>query len=1749
MTDLGSDNFNRSDNASSWGTASDGKTYTVYGSGTASIVSNKGKLKSDGSDSHVQHGTYTSNDYDITFKMKIGDVADIGGIVARYTHSSSDQSYKLLYYSGGLHINRRISGANSELATGSFTATVGTEYNLRFQIIGTALKGKIWTGSEPGSWTVQTTDSSISSGGFAFLASTTGPGSIIYDDLLVTDAVSSTTLIVNITEQLTTFSAETYTTEFEIVDITEQITAFSADASVNGQQTIDEQLTTFSSDATTTSSIGFPNTPGISVVVGDSPPELVRIVEGTVNIDDQISGMTTASLVIRDDTGVKRYSKSQRIIINDNEQGIIFTGVISRSDERNLYPNPHVFSAIDAQGNDYFAFKRAYMGPEFFGLPSGAIFAELLNTLKGEGVTAKYASKRETLDAQLAIGTHTNTVAAKNIADGNIELAPAGTAITVHPGNIISVPGNGLLLHGEAAVSGSSTLYHYRKIWTGSVTLNTTGTFDKLQYEIWIAGTSPQAKAGVDLGFSDGTFLRTYSLSDQGTDAQGMNPTPEEDLLGLAVNKWYLRFLGFSAALHNKTITSVSVGVEGDEVGPYDIYFRNIKLIKGTDFSTKATFFNDTLLIDPSPVVRTSGYKNTSLSVVGVFNAEGTVTDPPVALDAIGIIRDSYISWDAIEPDDTHLEVYASIDNGNTWQKCTNKAPIPTLLAGMSCTGKTLKIQRRLSYTGNHPIYSSSSLNQVYTINPSYATSKSDVVYAVQTEADFNAGTYNNTVTYSGGGGISLNGISRNYDTGNQSNQTQYTNGGIFFIRDRQLIVQADAAKFNHNRCTFLGSRQNCTIEANIKVLASGQVGILYRTTGWQATNEHTYAYAATVSTTQVKLARGTNTGSGGGAETVISTASISLTDGDYHRIKVTANGNSHIVYLDGVEYINTTDSTYSSSGEIGITYKNTSGATDKTSVDEIGAVSSETGTWTSPSVDLSAASTYGSSVVWLADEFMPESASYTLETSIDGGSTWQPTGQGGAISNLVEGQSLSGVSLKLRLTLSTSNIAGVVEGSFIQTFIDAITVIVVGGYNASGYRISTPLSLLPVERLGNSLISWKQDLPADTTVNTEISLDGGLTWHGTLPGGNIPGMTPQPGTIFDSFDVDSYGDYMLNTISGTPAFIIASSKISATGGNGIYIHNGVQGTDIDLYADLDNTDSGGLIWRYSDTNNYYELVVQDGSSSGAAPDSIALYKVASGSRTLLSSSAISAKRGNIHRYRVRMEDINITAYMDGVQKILYTDAGALAGGQAGISINGGQADFYQVWLQALGEDVSDLSLQVKTILSSRDPRYTPRVYDILAGVYGTTIGLGSIVPETAYNLEYISNAFDDLSRRGDYYWNVDKDKNAVYLPREAKSADWVAQDVFLVGVTIKDESDLYRNRQIIKNVIETVDIDDKFSGDGTRKTFSLSYSLASKPIVTVDGMNVTIGSKGADTGRAFYYAIGDNALTQDDNDPPLVSNQMLEVLATGQKTTYSQYDDPSAQAIIAAMEGGSGIVENVEDGNGISKVAADALARSRVERYRVRGKVLNARTRKAGLEPGMLLSVHLPEHGIIDGLFLVRNVKTTYRTQADESTGQPTQRGWYDIEAVSGPDIGSWTQLFAKKQALSLVDSETGDTIMSVDVNLKELNGTIINTANPIPVSVKMPTSSSTVLTNVAASTSAVTILVADAATKGVIIYNDSSAALYIKYGLSASNTSFTYKISGGSNWEMTSSPVYTGIITGVWDTATGDARVTKLV
>lgn len=103
---------------------------------------------------------------------------------------------------------------------------------------------------------------------------------------------------------------------------------------------------------------------------------------------------------------------------------------------------------------------------------------------------------------------------------------------------------------------------------------------------------------------------------------------------------------------------------------------------------------------------------------------------------------------------------------------------------------------------------------------------------------------------------------------------------------------------------------------------------------------------------------------------------------------------------------------------------------------------------------------------------------------------------------------------------------------------------------------------------------------------------------------------------------------------------------------------------------------------------------------------------------------------------------------------------------------------------------------------------------------------------------------------------------------------------------------------------------------------------------------------------------------------------------------------------------------------------------------------------------------------------------------------------------------------------------------------------------ANSVPVVIASdqttPTSATATLSNVSNTAVNATLLSANASRKGAMIYNDSNLVLYVKFGTTATTTSFTVRMASQAYYEVPFG--YTGRIDGISTATDGSARITEM-
>lgn len=570
--------------------------------------------------------------------------------------------------------------------------------------------------------------------------------------------------------------------------------------------------------------------------------------------------------------------------------------------------------------------------------------------------------------------------------------------------------------------------------------------------------------------------------------------------------------------------------------------------------------------------------------------------------------------------------------------------------------------------------------------------------------------------------------------------------------------------------------------------------------------------------------------------------------------------------------------------------------------------------------------------------------------------------------------------------------------------------------------------------RMGNSIVSWDDTLPTNTTLAIKTSLDG-VVWTDVTAqnGGSIPGLAGQPDPISDTFNSNTLANYTNTNKSGgsvaTPTYDTGNSRISLSGGSGgLYLYTAITDNDVDLQAIMDESDAGGLVWRYVDSNNYYELGAYDDSASGGFTNALRLYKVVAGTRSLIgSASTISWPRATTGTspykiVRVTMLGSTITVYFDGIVMQTATDT-TFTSGKMGLRNDGGTSRYYLFRMQQIGDYVTGTPsgdvvtgdfVYTQVTMSTTDPTVTPQLQDLTTSARSPQIATGALIPQlhdpSKPFAEYFNVEMDTLAKAsGDYWWNV-VNGGLIFAARQATLAPWClhsADLLFAPTVQPTNSADLYRNRQNITNCTDLVTISNEEKiADGTATSWQLAYPLYSAPTIVVQGVTKTVGVQGVDTGKDFYWQAGSNGISQDVSAAQIPSGYILQFSYVGQFVRTVTADNVPEQAARALVEGGTGIVEAWEDGKGMLASNATTYANGLLARFGNNDTIeLIAVTQRSGLASGQLLPVFIAEHSILDQYLLIVKLTTTGQQQLDGSMLYE-----YRINATNGPNLQNWT-------------------------------------------------------------------------------------------------------------------------------------------
>jgi hypothetical protein len=180
-------------------------------------------------------------------------------------------------------------------------------------------------------------------------------------------------------------------------------------------------------------------------------------------------------------------------------------------------------------------------------------------------------------------------------------------------------------------------------------------------------------------------------------------------------------------------------------------------------------------------------------------------------------------------------------------------------------------------------------------------------------------------------------------------------------------------------------------------------------------------------------------------------------------------------------------------------------------------------------------------------------------------------------------------------------------------------------------------------------------------------------------------------------------------------------------------------------------------------------------------------------------------------------------------------------------------------------------------------------------------------------------------------------------------------------------------------------------------------------------------------------------------------------------------------------------------------------------------------------------------------------SLSTETTTDGDITALNSTGKGELYVKHVDGIQLTDGAGTVNTKQlGTAVTNSDVGLIVNSVIHGLNSGGGGTfvdvkVNPSGSLETNNTLKTYATSAVTNVAASATNVTLLASNTSRVGAMFFNDSTSAAYLKLGATASTSSFTVKMASNSYYELPI-PIYTGIIDCIWDSATGNMRITQI-
>jgi hypothetical protein len=353
---------------------------------------------------------------------------------------------------------------------------------------------------------------------------------------------------------------------------------------------------------------------------------------------------------------------------------------------------------------------------------------------------------------------------------------------------------------------------------------------------------------------------------------------------------------------------------------------------------------------------------------------------------------------------------------------------------------------------------------------------------------------------------------------------------------------------------------------------------------------------------------------------------------------------------------------------------------------------------------------------------------------------------------------------------------------------------------------------------------------------------------------------------------------------------------------------------------------------------------------------------------------------------------------------------------------------------------VTDKRLVGRAWVDDRPDEVVQDIFDDYLSAEGITVGqidtADTDIPNVLFDYITISAAMDRMAEYAGFTWYISEEKKLYFVNRSDFTAPWSLQEednevenALHSSVRKTRLAPEYRNRQIIKAGKDTTSTQSEdFKGDGSQRTYVVAYPIAEAPTITVGGTGKTVGIRGVDTGKDWYWSKSTSEVNQDLSASPVGSGVTINVSYKGMFPIISITMDQDAIDLLELTEGGSGIVDSVEERPELTTTAeAKDRGNSLLANYAVIGTKLEYKSINTEVMPvGVMQTVDIPSLNMADTEMLIIGNDITF----DGSLMLQ------HITGIIGPVIDYWTKVFVKIAAAArarLSDQTAAESAVTV--------------------------------------------------------------------------------------------------------------------